>query len=309
MKLPSKTQIISAYARFKEEGFGSKMVKTKNENLFLKAESTLLGGSYKIRGVREYFEQIQSSRKAIKVLSAGNLALATAIESSRRTTLCQAVVPIGVSEIKKSRLQDSGAEIMEVPFSDLWDLVNKTPDQLGGEYLHPLNSHLLCGYATMALEIREQLPTYDALVIPYGLGGLALSLAHGCAVEGLKTKIYITEIAGHSPLKMSLEQGRPMPSPKLQSFIEALGTPEVLPSVFEKIQYYSPEVILVSEEETKDGIRELHQDYGLRVEGAAGAAYTAAKKVTSQKSEQVVAILSGGNISDDIFQKIVGSSL
>lgn len=309
MKIPSKAQIISAYARFKKEGFSSKIVKTKNENLFLKVESTLLGGSYKIRGVREYFEQIQSSRKSIKVLSAGNLALATAIESSKRSILCQAVVPIGVSEIKKRKLQDYGAELMEVPFSDLWDLVNKTPDQLGGEYLHPLNSYLLCGYATMALEIRGQLTNCEALVIPYGLGGLALSLAHGCAVGGGKTKIYVAEIAGHSPLKISLDYGRPMPSPKLHSFIEALGTPEVLPSVFKKIQHYSPEVILVSEEETKNGIQELYQDYGLRVEGAAGAAYIAAKKITSQKSEQVVAILSGGNISDDIFEKIVGSIL
>lgn len=280
MKLPSKTQIISAYVRLKKEGIVSELVDSKNKNLFLKAENTLLGGSYKIRGVREYFEQIKLSKHVIKVLSAGNLALAAAIESYKRKLPCQAVVPIGVSEIKKRKLQEYGAEILEVPFANLWNLVNTAPDQLEGEYLHPLNSLLLCGYATMALEIREQLPTYDALVIPYGLGGLAVSLAHGCAIGngGRKTKIYIAEISGHSPLKTSLENGQPMPSPKLQSFIEALGAPEVLPPVFERIQHYSPEVILVSEKETRDGIRELYLDYGLRVEGAAGATYIAAKK-------------------------------
>lgn len=309
MKPPRNEQVIAAFARFTKEGLSSKIVSTKNKNLFLKAENTLPGGSYKIRGVREYFDQVDSSAKAIKVLSAGNSALATAIESSKRARPCQAIVPTGVSEIKKHRLQEYGAEVMEIPFSELWGLVNKSPDELGTDYLHPLNSHLLCGYATMALEIREQLPKHEALMVPYGLGGLALSLAYGCAIAGANTKIYIAEIAGHSPLKTSLDAGRPMASPKLQSFIEVLGTPAVLPPVFESFRQYSPKVVLVSEEETKDGIRELYNDYGLRVEGAAGATFVAAKKVASQKSEQIVAILSGGNISNDIFQKIVGKVL
>jgi threonine dehydratase len=307
MNPPRIERVMSAFVRFKKEGLSSKIVNSKNKNLFLKAENELPGGSYKIRGVREFFEQVESSTTAIKVLSAGNLALATAIESAKKTRPCQAIVPKGVSEIKKLRLQQYGAEVTEVPFSELWDLVNKSPDELGANYLHPLNAHLMCGYATMALEIREQLPKYNALVVPYGLGGLALSLAYGCAINGANTKLYIAEIAGHSPLKSSLDAGRPMTSPKLQSFIEALGTPAVLPSVFESFRQYSPDVVLVSEEETKDGIRELYWEYGLRVEGAAGASYVAAKKVSSQYSEQIVAILSGGNISDDIFQKIIGA--
>lgn len=309
MKPPINERVISAFARFKKENLSSKIVNTKNKNLFLKVENTLPGGSYKIRGVREYFDQVESSIKAIKVLSAGNLALATAIESSKSTRACQAIVPTGISEIKKHGLQRYGAEVMEIPFSELWDLVNKSPDELGTEYLHPLNPHLVCGYATMALEIREQLPKHSALVVPYGLGGLALSLAYGCAITGVSTKLYIVEIVGHSPLKTSLDAGQPMISPKLQSFIEALGAPAVLPPVFESLRPYSPEVVLVSEEETKEGIRELYNDYGLRVEGAAGASFVAAKKISSQKSEQIVAILSGGNISDDIFYQIISKSL
>lgn len=309
MKLPKKEQITSAFARFKREGLSSQVVNTKNSNLFLKTENSLPGGSYKIRGVREYFEQVVPSKSIIRVLSAGNLALAAAIESSKRARPCQAVVPVGLSEIKRHRLRQSNADLIEIPFAHLWDLVNKSPDELGCNYLHPLDPHLLCGYATMALEIQEQLPTFDALVIPYGLGGLALSLAFGSAINKTRTKLYIAEIAGHSPLKTALDEGRPSKSPKLQSFIEALGTPEVLPAVFESFRCYSPEVVLVSEEETKNGIRELFNDYGLRVEGAAGASYVAAKKVASQTTEQVVAILSGGNISEDIFQKIIGPNL
>lgn len=306
---PNPAQITSAYSRFKKEGLGSQIVNTKYRNLFLKAEHTLPGGSYKIRGVREYFEHADSSKKTTKVLSAGNLALATAIESLKRKKLCQALVPIGVSDIKKRKLQEHEAEVIEIPFSDLWNLVNQSPEELGSDYLHPLNSSLLAGYATMALEIREQLPTYESLVVPYGLGGLALSLAYGGSICVAKTKVYVAEIVGHSPLKNSLDEGRPTSSPKLQSFIEALGTPAVLPAVFEKFRTFSPEVILVFEEEVKNGIRELYNDYGLRVEGAAGASYAAAKKVSSLRPEQVVAILTGGNISDDIFEKIMGSKL
>lgn len=305
MKLPSATEIRLAYDRIKKEGVCSDLLQGTEPGLYFKTENRLPGNSYKIRGVLEFFFKSKVFGQSIKVLSAGNLALATAIESSKRGVHCQAIVPEGVSEAKKSLLEYYGSDIEELPFDEIWKLVNQSPESLGAKHLHPLNPSLLCGYATLLVELQQQMKKCDAIVVPYGLGGLTLALAHGCKALEFNPRIYAVEIEGHSPFLFSLKAGSPQVSPKLRSFIEAMGAPGVLPGVFEQLKSFEIETISVTEAETRSAIRNLYQSQSMRVEGAAGAAYAASKRLTDLGEQRIVAVLTGSNISDSAFASIV----
>lgn len=318
MKLLTATEIQSAHKRLKKIGVTSEILQANEPGIYLKTENQLMGNSYKIRGVIEFFARLnlRSNVKSnpvgssIKVLSAGNLALATAIESLKQKIHCQSLVPEGISEAKKSLLKHYGSEIIEMPFEEIWKLVNQSPLSLGHEYLHPLNPSLLCGYSTLIPELQSQLTRYDAIVVPYGLGGLTLALAQGCKVLGYHPRIYAVEIKGHSPFFSFSKAGGLKESPKLRSFIEAMGAPGVLPEVFDQLKNFEIETILVTQDETKEAIRDLVRLHSLQVEGAAGAAYAAARKLSSIPGEgqQIVAILTGGNISQNVLSEILAGS-
>lgn len=250
-----------------------------------KAECLLPTGSYKIRGVRAFFEGRQPAE--LRVLSAGNLALAAAHECRLRSVACRTLVPQGVSPLKKSKLELLGAEVEELPYDHIWRLVQEPPQD--ESFLHPFHPDLLRGYAGIAEELPDA-----ALVVPFGLGGLAMALARS------QLRIVLCEIEGHAPFERALQAGRPVEGPRLQSFIEALGTPCVLPEVFNRLKDRVEGSIVVSQGETEEALRYLHQRHQLRVEGAAAAALAAARKRPGS-----VALLTGGNISQEAFDRIV----
>jgi threonine dehydratase len=275
----------------------------KQEHVLLKLESELPTGSYKIRGVISYFLQ-QSNRdlKKISVLSAGNLALATAHECRRYGIKCQALVPSGISSAKKNGLLRLGADVDELPFDAIWNLVESKEKRLEAGFLHPFNPSLLLGYSTIALDLVSQAPAMGGIVIPYGLGGLTLSVLRGLGQLQSKMPVYVCEIEGHAPMSRACSAGRPVPGEKLRSFIEAMGTPTVLPEVFEEARQQIS-VIRVTERETRNALRYLAENAGIRVEGAAAAAFAAALKLGKERNN--VALLTGRNISDEAFEGVI----
>lgn len=100
MKLPTANEIRFAHERLRKAGISSDLIGDSEPGIYLKCENRLLGNSYKIRGVLEFFANSDFFDGSIKVLSAGNLALAAAIESSARGVQCTAVVPQGISDVK-----------------------------------------------------------------------------------------------------------------------------------------------------------------------------------------------------------------
>jgi threonine dehydratase len=173
------------------------------------------------------------------------------------------------------------------------------------DFLHPLNPNLVSGYGNISREIHEQLPNCDGLVIPYGLGGLALGVIRSLNAQGSRIPVFICEITDHAPLSRALASGKSISGPKLHSFIEAMGTPEVIPDVFAEIACHVEDVITVTESEVKEGIRLLFARQGIRAEGAAGATMAAALKLKRMGKQNPVAVLTGGNISDDVFREII----
>jgi threonine dehydratase len=281
---------------------GKFLMKEENEFVLLKEELRLTTNSYKIRGVTSFF---QSSKKLPRSIEgAGNLALATAYECKGRAINCTAVVPKGISEVKKKRLLSLGSMLDEREFDEIWDLALQRDMRNSEGFLHPLNLSLITGYGKIAREIHEEMPDCDGLVIPYGLGGLALGIVRELKAISSAIPVFICEISGHAPFSRAQISGKPVRGPKLKSFIEAMGTPEIIPDVFAEIVNQVEDTIVVNEKSVRNGIRALFLGNGIRAEGAAGAAFSAAIELKKRGRCKPVAVLTGGNISDDIFNEI-----
>lgn len=302
MDLPDHNEIKAAARLLQEKILPSEMIITSNNNILLKTDCKLPGGSYKIRGVEYFANQLAAPSQPIQVLSAGNLALAAALKLSQKNIACEAVVPLGISQIKRDKLIAAGATITEKPFAEIWNLVLDDKLRQSQIFLHPFNRQLLAGYASIILECHESGFTDGALMIPYGLGGLAVALAHAIEVTHSKIKLYLCEIAGFAPFTRAMKAKQVVAGNKLQSFIEAMGTPEVIADVFEYLQPRIAGVIEVTEYEVKRAIHKAHHDHQLRIEGAAGACFAAAKKLPQQ---HIAALMTGENISDIVFRNII----
>lgn len=297
--LPTHEQIRQAYQLLLNKKISSPLM-LLSDNLYIKLEGNLPGGSYKIRGV-DYAVSTSPYTGTVTVPSAGNLALALAQRLKEDNRLCQALVPQGISLIKRQGLEKFGARIDEMDFKALWELVNQFDSVQSDDFLHPFNTHLLAGYASIILELKESGLHEMTLVIPYGLGGLAVALAHAIEVFNLNMKLVLCEITGAAPFTRARQAGHGVPGEKLKSFIEAMGTPNVIPRVFDYLKSRISDVIEVTESDVIEAIDSLYHSHGIRIEGAAGASLAAAKKI--QSDSPVVALLTGSNLSDDVLKR------
>lgn len=296
-----KNKVLFTYSGLREKGISSPCVEIESD-LFLKLELTLPTGSYKIRGAYNFFDN--NSVDSIKVLSAGNLALACAHLSREYNFELTAVVPEKISSIKETKLKELGARLEKKSFEYIWELAESSNLISSTNFLHPLHEDLLCGYSSIVPEAIEQIGNYDNIVIPYGLGGLAASIVRTCKIFNKKISVYLVEIKNHSPFERAKKFNNFHKTEPLTSFIEAMGTPNVLEQVFLEIRSDIKDVITVDESEVRRAIRDLYLKYRIKAEGAAGATYAAARILKKQTKGKTLAILTGSNISDPIFQEI-----
>ncbi|MGZ3657673.1 MAG: threonine ammonia-lyase [Bdellovibrionota bacterium] len=267
-----------------------------DSGIFLKAENLQEGGSYKMRGVARLLEEGVPGG-GLSTVSAGNLGRSLALACQAHGIPCTVYVPDAAPDVKKAKIDALGAKLVELPFAMIWDLLLNPPGDSG--FVHPIHSRaLLEGYGSIAREIAEDLPAADAVVLPFGLGGLTLGVAATMRRLRPRVRIYAAELAGQAPLAAALEGRREFRSGHAPTFVDAIGTPELLPGILARARQCLAGSIVVTLQETRDSLRELHSQHGLVVEGAAAVAHAAARRLSSRLARQKnVAVLSGGNIS------------
>jgi threonine dehydratase len=160
------------------------------------------------------------------------------------------------------------------------------------------------GHGTIGLEIIEQLPDVEAVVIPYGGGGLSCGIATGVRALKPDTKLYACEIETAAPLAASLAAGRPVEVDHTPSFVDGIGLPFMMPGMWELASQLLDESLVVGIDEVVSAIRLLAERNCLIVEGA-GAASLAAALSGRAGSGKVVCIISGGNIDRSTLVQIL----
>lgn len=267
--------------------------------VMLKLENLQPVGSFKIRPIASAVLARPPSELArgIYTSSSGNSAIGVAWMARRLGIPATAVVPVDAPEEKLERLRQLGARIDMRPKAEWWQAIQNgsLPGQEGTYIDAVRDPAALAGDATLGMEILESSPSTQAILVPFGGGGLACGIAS--AVHAMKSgaKVIACEIDSAAPLAAALRAGRPVKIEYDAGFVSGIGYGEVLPEMWPLVRSLIDGVITVSLAEISAAIRLLAEQHHVIAEGAGAVAVAAA---LSGKCEQmnVCAVVSGGNL-------------
>jgi len=229
--------------------------------------------------------------------SAGNMAQGVAWVARELGIPCAVVVPDHAPRAKLDAIERLGGRVIKVPFEEWWDVIlSHHYEGLDGRMVHPFgDTAVLAGNGTIGLEILEDLPDVDAVVVPYGGGGLSCGIAAAVKAVRPGVKVYAAEVATAAPLAAAFEAGEPVQIEYTPSFVDGIGSGRVVDEVWPLAQELLDGSLVVELEEVAEAVRLLAQRSRVVAEGA-GAASVAAALAGDVLEGRVACIVSGGNI-------------
>lgn len=265
----------------------------------LKCENLQKGGSFKIRCAANVVEQLPRdviARGAVTA-SAGNFAPSVALAGAPHGMTLVCHVPTESAAVKLAKLRDLGVELVFHEFDQWWRIMETrdagAPDRV---FLHPVcEPEGIVGNATIALELVEQWPEIDTVVVPFGGGGLVAGIAAAMRAVKSGVKVYACEIEHAAPLAAAFNAGAPVVVDRQANFSTGPGKQSVLAVMWPLLSELLSGVVTVTEDEAKAAFRDLTLNSHLVVEAQSAVAYAAARS-SSLAGCNVAAILSGGNI-------------
>jgi threonine dehydratase len=268
--------------------------------IFLKLENLQPIGSFKLRGALNAIALAppDALRAGVVTPSAGNMGQGVAWAARERGLPCTVVVPETAPETKLDALERLGARVVPVPYERWWQalLTAATPDA-EGFFVHPAqDDDVIAGNATIGLELLEDLrQPPDAVLIPYGGGGLAVGIASALRALSPRTRIYAVEPATASPLTASFAAGESVAVDARPSFVDGAGAPQLLPKMWPLAREVLDGAFGMPLDEVAGAVRLLATRARVVAEGA-GALALAAALAGDAGGGTIVCIVSGGNI-------------
>lgn len=300
---PSLEEIRAAQRRIAGIAVRTPLIRLNVENtsaeIFLKMENLQPIGSFKIRPALNAILNAPASATShgVYTASSGNMAQGVAYSALQLGLKATVLLPDHAPEAKISALKRQGAIIKYLSDEDWWQvLLNHGHPDENGLFIHPVfNQDVLTGDATIGAEIFEDLPDVDAVIVPFGGGGLSSGIA--AAFRHLKqdTKIFAAESQHCAPLTASLEKGAPTHIPCPNTFITGIGTGTVLADMWPIITEMLDKTVVATVDEISDAIRLLFERNRIIAEGA-GAAPVASALAGRAGVGKIVCVISGGNI-------------
>jgi threonine dehydratase len=283
--------------------------------LFLKAESLQKTGSFKPRGALNVVLTLPAEARArgLVTVSAGNHAQAVAWAARVVGVPCTVVMPSDAPRSKVEAVRGYGASIIaHADRATLFDRLREEQARSGAAFVHPFDDPAgLAGAGTVGLELLEQAPDLDAVLVPIGGGGLLAGVA--CAVKALKPtcRVIGVELAEGPGMTPALAAGKPVPVPRPKTLADGLTPPFVGAIPLEVARRHVDEIVLVSEDDIALAMRAFFERARLVVEGSGAAATAAllAKRVTLPPGTRVAAIVSGGNVAPERFAALYDPAL
>ncbi len=266
--------------------------------LYLKLENLQPIGSFKLRGAGNAIAQAPEEilQRGVYTASAGNMAQGVAWHARRLGVPCTVLVPDHAPEAKLHAIARLGARIIPMPFSEWWDVIlTSEHPAVDGLFVHPVTDPaVIAGNGTIGLEIAEDLDGVDAVVVPYGGGGLISGIASALRQVSPTTRVVAAEVETGAPLAAALEAGAPTPVEYTPSFVDGIGSGSVLEAMWPLVSRLVERSVVVSLEEVAEAVRLLANRARVVAEGAGAASVAAARKLA--REERVVCVVSGGNI-------------
>jgi threonine dehydratase len=316
VKPVSKTQIDAARARLEGLSLLTPLVACEaapaGKQICLKLENLQPIGSFKVRpiGNAVLSRPPENLRRGIYTTSTGNSALGIAWMARRLGIEATAVVPDNAPTAKLEKLRGLGARIEMHPLEVWWQAIRsgELPGQQGVYIDAVRDPASLAGDATIGVEILAQYPDIEAILVPFGGGGLACGIA--CAVRALapQVKIIACELTSAHPLTAAFAAGGPIDSPHAAGFVSGVGFGTVLPEMWPLAKSMIDSVITVSLVEVAAAIKTLVERNRVVAEGA-GAVSVAAALSGRYSAGKVCAVVSGGNLDSSMLSTILGGGV
>ena len=267
--------------------------------IYLKLENLQPIGSFKIRGASNAMARLsrEALSEGVLTASAGNMAQGVAWRARELGIPCTVVAPLTAPETKVRAVERLGGRVIKVPFEEWWRVFeSRAYAGVKAHFIHAFDDpEVMAGNGTIALEILEDLPDVDAIVIPWGGGGLACGIAAAVRELRPECRIYAAEVSTAAPLAASLAAGSPQEVVYQPSFVDGIGGRGVFPEMFELARTLLDGSLVVGLTEVAGALRLLAERNRVIAEGA-GACPVACALAGLAGAGKVVCVVSGGNI-------------
>ncbi len=284
-------------------------------HLYLKTENLQLTGSFKLRGAYYKISQLsEDQRKAgIIACSAGNHAQGVALAASRMGIRSVVCMPDGAPISKVEATKAFGAEVCLVKggYDDAYAYACRLQEETGMTFIHPFNDdEVIAGQGTIGLEILDQLPDVEAVVVPVGGGGLISGVAYVIKTLNPSVKVYGVQAENAPSMAQSIKAGEAITLDSAKTFADGIAVKHPGDITYDMVSRYVDEVVTVSEDEIAAAILALLERQKVVAEGAGAVSVAAALfgKVPVA-GKKTVCLVSGGNIDVNILSRVIARGL
>lgn len=290
-------------------------VLSKGFTMYLKTENLQLTGSFKLRGAYYKISQLNEEQRKNGVIacSAGNHAQGVALAATRMGIKSIVCMPDGAPISKVESTKSLGAEVRLVPgaYDDAAAYAAKLQKETGMTFVHPFtDDEVIAGQGTIGLEILDQLPDVDAVIVPVGGGGLISGVAYAIKQLNPKVKVYGVQAENAASMAKSVAQGEAITLESAKTFADGIAVKHPGDITFDMVNKYVDQVVTVSEDETAAAILALLEKQKVIAEGAGAVSVAAAMfgKLPIE-GKKVVCLVSGGNIDVNILSRVITRGL
>ena len=283
--------------------------------LYLKTENLQITGSFKVRGAYYKMSRLTEAEKAKGVIacSAGNHAQGVALAAQKNGIKSVICLPDSAPISKVEATRSYGAEICLVDgvYDDAYAKALQLRDEMGYTFIHPFDDpDVIAGQGTIALELIEQIPDMDAVIVPIGGGGLISGIAYTIKKLNPNVKVYGVQASGAPSMLNSIHDEHIEKLDKVFTIADGISVKEPGTLTYEICSKYVDEIVTVTDDEISAAILALMEKHKLVTEGAGAVAVAAAMfDKIDLKGKKTVCLLSGGNIDVTILSRVINRGL
>ena len=248
--------------------------------IYLKLESLQPIGSFKLRGAMNAIRSLapESLSGGVYTASAGNMAQGVAWGARELGVPCTVVMPDNAPRTKLEAVARLGASIVQVPYDEWWQtLRDHGREGVPGVFIHPVaNRSVMAGNGTIGIEIVADLPDVDAVLVPFGGGGLVSGIATAIRALAPKAQVFGCEVSTSAPLTAAFAAGEPVVVDRIPSFVDGIGGRGVLPEMWPLVRALLDGALVAELDEVKRAVRLLIERARIVAEGAGAVPVAAA---------------------------------
>ena len=273
----------------------------RDGRILLKLECLQPVGAFKLRGALNAMRA--QPPQDVVTASAGNMGYGVAWAARTLGVKATIVAPESAPRAKLDKIEELGGEIVLVPHEVWWQtMVDRGREGIEGLFVHPVaDEAVMAGNGTIGLELAEDAPEFDTVVVPWGGGGLTTGIASAVKVLRPHVRVVTAEPETGAPLAAAFEAGEPCEIEFTPTWVDGAGGPSLLPGMWERARELVDEAVAVPLPDVEEAVRLLASRARVVAEGAGALALAAALR----RDDCCVCIVSGGNIDLDVYAGVV----